>query len=256
MGPDELKRMAGKLGVPVGTLEKDYAVTVLLSLISRFPKISDMVFKGGTAIKKIYFPETRFSEDLDFTCLSDVSKSLLGALRNEIKGDLGVEFTEAKRENSEQKNSRRISVKYNDFNSHPNSIKIDLSLRESPIMKVRNSLVLHSYELENREFHVPSMKLEEIMAEKMRAIVYAGQPRHLYDAWFLFKKKVPLDATLVQSKIKIYGEEFNIEKLKTSIREMEKVWLVDLDPLLPVVPPFQTVSRSVIRLVSRNMKSK
>lgn len=256
MEPDELKRMAGKFRVPVGTLEKDYAVTMLLSLISRFPKISDMVFKGGTAIKKIYFPEARFSEDLDFTCLSDISKSLLSTLSKEIKGTIGIEFAEVKPESSRQKNSRRISVKYNDFNGHPNSIKIDISLRERPLRKVGNSLVLHTYQFENEEFRVPSMNLEEIMAEKMRAVIYARQPRHLYDAWFLFKKKVPLHPKLVQSKIKLYGEEFDIEELKASIMEMEKVWLVDLQPLLPTVPSFQTVSRSVMTRVSRIMKSK
>jgi len=26
----------------------------------------NLVFRGGTALKKIYFPEFRFSEDLDF----------------------------------------------------------------------------------------------------------------------------------------------------------------------------------------------
>ncbi len=253
MEQDELKRMAGRLKVPLGILEKDYVVTMLLYSISNFPRISDMVFKGGTAIKKIYFPGTRFSEDLDFTCLSDVSKNLLKILRSEIKEALDVEFTEARPESSTRKYSRRISVKYNDLNGHPNSIKIDLSLRERPLGKVQTKPVLHTYTLE--EFCVPSMSIEEIMAEKVRAVMYAGQPRHLYDLWFLLKKNVLLRAPLVKLKIKLYGEEFDIEKLKTSIRGMEKTWLRDLQPLLPVVPSFKTVSRSVITFVSRKMKS-
>ncbi len=48
----QLKILAGKYKVPVGTVEKDLAVTVLLSVISRFSKLSQMTFKGGTALKK------------------------------------------------------------------------------------------------------------------------------------------------------------------------------------------------------------
>jgi hypothetical protein len=38
-----------------------------------------LAFKGGTAIKKIYEPDYRFSEDLDFTQLDDVSNQELVA---------------------------------------------------------------------------------------------------------------------------------------------------------------------------------
>jgi len=35
-------------------------------------KIRDiLIFKGGTAIRKIYFPEWRLSEDMDFTIVSE-----------------------------------------------------------------------------------------------------------------------------------------------------------------------------------------
>lgn len=30
-----------------------------------------MIFKGGTALKKVYFEDYRFSEDLDFTLLDE-----------------------------------------------------------------------------------------------------------------------------------------------------------------------------------------
>ena len=61
-----LRRLAGKHHISLGVLEKDYALTNLLSIIANFPKVDKMVFKGGTALKKIYFENFRFSEDLDF----------------------------------------------------------------------------------------------------------------------------------------------------------------------------------------------
>jgi len=64
-----LRKIAAREGIPVGTLEKDYTLSIVLSLLSKNPLANSLVFKGGTAIKKIYFPEARFSEDLDFNFL-------------------------------------------------------------------------------------------------------------------------------------------------------------------------------------------
>jgi uncharacterized protein len=92
---DEITELAAQQGVFPVILHKDYAVTVLLSVLSRFSEIKNMSFKGGTAIKKIYFPETRFSEDLDFTCSVDVSEQLLRLIEEAIRdSDLNVNFTE------------------------------------------------------------------------------------------------------------------------------------------------------------------
>ncbi len=96
MDIDEMKSLGGKYGVFAETIQKDYSTTILLFVISEFSRISEMVFKGGTALKKIYFPDTRFSEDLDFTCSSDISNGLESLLKEKIK-ELDVNFTEVKK---------------------------------------------------------------------------------------------------------------------------------------------------------------
>lgn len=93
MDEKALQKLAGKYGAPLGMLEKDYALTNLLSVISRFPRLDSMVFKGGTALKKIHYENFRFSEDLDFTCSNDVSDEFAEFIQNEIKS-LDVSFTE------------------------------------------------------------------------------------------------------------------------------------------------------------------
>jgi uncharacterized protein len=67
MDGNELRKLSDKHKIYMGTLEKDYAITNLLSIITHFPQLNSLVFKGGTAMKKIYFEQFRFSEDLDFT---------------------------------------------------------------------------------------------------------------------------------------------------------------------------------------------
>src|SRR5205809_7544860 len=51
-------------------IEKDYLLSWVLAGISGVPELREhLVFKGGTALKKCYFGEYRFSEDLDFSLL-------------------------------------------------------------------------------------------------------------------------------------------------------------------------------------------
>ncbi|KCZ72353.1 protein of unknown function (DUF1814) [Candidatus Methanoperedens nitroreducens] len=79
MDENELRRRARKTGFDVATLEKDYALTWLLSGIywenSQLRDI--LIFKGGTAIRKVYFPEWRLSEDLDFTVMQKIAPQSL-----------------------------------------------------------------------------------------------------------------------------------------------------------------------------------
>ena len=67
---DTLRNRAAELGVPMEALEKDYALSYLLAGIYRNEDLhSSLVFKGGTALRKAYFGDYRFSVDLDFTAV-------------------------------------------------------------------------------------------------------------------------------------------------------------------------------------------
>ena len=80
----ELQRLANREKVALGTLEKDYVLTEVLKALSRVISLSDiLVFKGGTALRKIYFTDWRYSEDLDFTVKRDIKEDELRQLLDE-----------------------------------------------------------------------------------------------------------------------------------------------------------------------------
>ncbi len=72
------------LGVPPTTIDKDWILGHFLNAMFQFEDIKhNFVFKGGTCLKKGYFPDYRFSEDLDFTLLDNqflVDKKLINKL--------------------------------------------------------------------------------------------------------------------------------------------------------------------------------
>ena len=117
MDDEMIQKRARNEGVPIGTIEKDYAVTGILFLISQFPKIDRMVFKGGTTLKKAYFDDFGFSEDIDFTCLEGVSEdlhSLLESKKDQL--DFAVRGI-TKRAGAGA--SRKMTVRYSGFRNHP-----------------------------------------------------------------------------------------------------------------------------------------
>ena len=74
----ELQRQANRAKIGLGTLEKDYVLTEVLKALSQVPSLHELlVFKGGTALRKVYFTHWRYSEDLDFTVKHDMQEAEL-----------------------------------------------------------------------------------------------------------------------------------------------------------------------------------
>ena len=62
-----------RLGVPWEILERDYLLSRVLAGVDQVASLRNtLVFKGGTALRKCYFGDYRFSEDLDFSGLEGV----------------------------------------------------------------------------------------------------------------------------------------------------------------------------------------
>jgi len=84
----ELKRIAAKKGVALSVVEKDYALTWILCALSKTKYKEQFIFKGGTALRKVYFPDWRYSEDLDFTVITILNQEELNNFIKEINNYL------------------------------------------------------------------------------------------------------------------------------------------------------------------------
>jgi predicted nucleotidyltransferase component of viral defense system len=76
---EEARRDTGLSGE---IIEKDYIISWVLDGIAANKKLrNELIFKGGTALKKCYFGNYRFSEDLDFTAKEDIVRGDLMIMR-------------------------------------------------------------------------------------------------------------------------------------------------------------------------------
>lgn len=78
---DYIRTIAAGAKLSPGTIEKDYVLSKTIMALAQLDEFqNNLVFKGGTALKKCYFPNWRFSEDLDFTSRNKFSPEQINQL--------------------------------------------------------------------------------------------------------------------------------------------------------------------------------
>lgn len=203
----EVLRLAKKLGLQDSTIEKDYVLGWILMGVQCNPKTqSSWIFKGGTCLKKCFFNEYRFSEDLDFTLVDSAQMTdsfLLGILKElsewtyEEAGieiplkNLSVEFyTNLHRSTSAQARLSYLGPLKQKQRSNLPTIKLDLTLHEKVVLPPEKREIFHHYS--DKPENAPRVLCygyEEIFAEKLRALAERARPRDLYDIVHLYQKR-------------------------------------------------------------------
>ena len=237
-------------------VEKDYVLGWVLGGIGTEPALRDgWVFKGGTCLKKCYLETFRFSEDLDFTVLpggpveSQAVVDHLGLMLRRTGQESGIDFAiREPRIRVRPNGSLEARIYYRGPRQTPSpaSVRLDLTRDEvvacPPVMRP----IQHLYP---DELPAPATtrcySLEEVFAEKIRALGERGRPRDLYDVVFLLDHPALIDhADLVQSTLtaKCASKgvpEPSFESVATGTRraELEADWQNMLAHQLPALPP-------------------
>lgn len=243
MDVETLKKKAAKEGIPQAIVEKDYALSVVLLLLSK-SKISDkLVFKGGTAIKKIYLTNARFSEDLDFAVFGTGADEIINELKEIFgnKENSGIRFIDV----AEEKTSAglRVVIRFSSFLAFPQRIRFDFSFRENLVLPILKKEIVNEYGLEKATVNV--LPVEEILAEKIHALLCRRAARDLFDVWFLSKQNVKLEWDVINKKFEYYNEKYSQTKLEENIESFRPSWNQDLGQFLRNIPDFDLVSKEV-----------
>jgi predicted nucleotidyltransferase component of viral defense system len=239
----ELKRMAAREGVPQAIVEKDYALSVALKALSGSELAKKCVFKGGTAIRKAYFKEARYSEDLDFTAIGMEKGDCMRLLRSALEGKASEGIAFAEIEEVKTAAGLKAAVKYLGPLGYAQRIRFDFNFRDNLAEKPKERKLIDSYGIGPAKMQV--LSIEEIFAEKLHALGSRSAPRDLYDVWFLLGKGVRADSRVLGRKFGFYNEKFDAKKAIDNARKSEGEWKRDLQPLLRILPDYGKVEREV-----------
>lgn len=193
---DEAKGLAVQHGVPLPYIEKDYVMGWLLWGIYHEASLANtLVLKGGNCLRKVYFPDTRFSDDLDFTALKldserifeDRLKSICDAVAQVSGIVFDIDRTKVEAKSTPDKDAQALDgrVYFRGFagdSSVTMRIKFDVSNYEQIVLPPQRHPILHQYsDVEDCRVTLLTYSLEEVLAEKLRSWIQRTRSRDLFD---------------------------------------------------------------------------
>jgi len=257
--PGEIQNKARAVGVRDQQIEKDYILSWILQGIAQHEQLSKSItFKGGTVLKKVYFEDYRFSEDLDFTLLdNDISNEQIFEWFSEafeyIQEEANIPF-EIIDDNEHEDGGINFYISYvgplGGLGANK-KVKVDISRSEllvfDPVMKE----VFLGYS-DQEEHELLCYPLEEVLVEKMRSVMQRMQARDFYDIWYLLEiHEMDIDFYANEFRMKCESKEIDPtefhKKLEQRLPQYKGRWQSSMADQIQDLPEFDEVLREVMR---------
>ena len=242
----EIRRISATTRVDPMVVDLDYSLGwFLLGMRKTSTSLGGLLFKGGTCLRKCYFHDYRFSEDLDFTATKYLSpadievwvKKSVDWVSNYDGPDFHVQPIHFEVVDDEYGNeSYQARIYYRGplrWGGSPRTVKLDITRAEVILLPVNEKQIIHSYsdQASFADINLPCYSLEEVIAEKIRAV--GGQrrfavSRDLYDIYNLISTGIDVNAVkqILPRKFEIKGLtmkgiDVNNIKLRRSAFELD-----------------------------------
>jgi len=268
-----MEQIRKNTGTGWAVLERDYLLSWILAAIANHEPLREtLVFKGGTALKKCYFGDYRFSEDLDLSTLPGVP------LAQEMEKAIDAVCRHATRMVDEYAPVQIQWERYTEKDPHPGGqeafairaqlpwqkrpqtrVLVEISVDEKVLCTPCRQGVIHDYG-EPIEVELQVYALEEIIAEKLRAILQhqekleergwaRSRARDYYDIWRIlgaYQDSLNLGGflSLLREKCQVRHVDFQVADdffKKNMLAYVESTWDQWLGNLVPQLPTFETV---------------
>jgi predicted nucleotidyltransferase component of viral defense system len=278
----EIEQKAEEQNVPKSTIDKDWVLGHFIDAIYSIPECREkLVFKGGTCLRKCYYPNYRFSEDLDFTSLDPsfvLDKKKLKQITDliTVRTEVPLHIHEVSEMRfKDQLTGYKAVVKYwgadHSANQAPppperwnTSVKIEIILYEQMVFPVEQREVFHPYSdgLSQTPLIVPCYALREVVSEKLRALIQRSYtaPRDFYDIWYLSNHEDTMDWVEIKDaflqKMKFKNLEFEgIHQMinETNDKRVKEAWVRSLGHQIPggENPSFEEVKEYLLTLIDK-----
>lgn len=257
--PGEIQQKAREVGVRDQQIEKDYILSWILKGVSQHDQLSKIIaFKGGTVLKKIYFADYRFSEDLDFTLLDneitneqifECFKETFEYIRDEANIPLNIIDN-----NEHEDGGINFYISYvGPLGGQGNNkrVKVDISRSEKlEFEPVLNPVFIDYTDLE--EYDLLCYPLEEVLIEKLRSVMQRMAARDFYDIWYLLiEHGMDADFYLTEFRKKCASKGLNAadfhKKLAERLPQYKGRWKSSMSEQIKDLPEFDKVEREALR---------
>jgi predicted nucleotidyltransferase component of viral defense system len=249
------------IGAPWPTpaqIEQDLILSRMIVEIANHPMLgAELAFRGGTCLHKLHLPTAyRYSEDLDYVRTGSEPRlgDVFTALR-EIAAEIGLDEHRRKFPDGD---SDMASVW---FDAEPTGggrirIKVEINVAETEPLERR---VMLPYSVESRWWagaaEVPSFRLEELLATKLRALYQRRKGRDLFDLWVALTT-LTVDDQVVVDGLAHYMDDavYSYPQLRDNLAQkvVNRSFLDDLGQLV-TLPPAGYDAREAAEVVLRRL---
>jgi predicted nucleotidyltransferase component of viral defense system len=194
---DEIQQKSLEFGIHQANVQRDYVFGwLLVGLYTESALRNVLVLKGGNCLRKAYFPNTRFSHDLDFSTESAVDEALLRSEFNKIcqfvQRQSGVVFdlernrVQLQNEIDDKRRVFDVRLYFKDFYGNADhitiSLAIDITEFDRIYLPVQERRLIHPYSDSTAcTVGVRCIKLEEMLASKLKCLLQRRHTADLYD---------------------------------------------------------------------------
>ncbi len=227
---EQVRDLAKKNRINETVIFREYLQIVFLQKLYQKTPSQNIFFKGGTAIHLLY-QAPRFSEDLDFSVtlpMSDFNAYVAGVLKR-MEDEEDVTWKERKSVAGKQ-----FLLTAGKTLPYQATIALDFSFREKVLAGDR-SLLQTAYPVLFTSF-VHHLSQEELLADKIRAVMTRRKGRDLYDLWYLLSRGVKVRRDMVRKKLAYYkvSEAAPADIIQRVASFPKKDFVLDLRPFVPL----------------------
>jgi len=270
----DINKLAAQKGVSDVIVEKDYILDWMLwGIAGNSAMRNNLVFKGGTALHKMYFPDWRFSEDLDFTTINSVSeerlKTQVSAVISSVTAQSGIQLKLKSIERSGDAGSDwsyEIKVEYvgprNQTTGPLPIVLLHITHDELVMDEPYEKLLLAPYPDLPTNPSLLVLTLEEILSEKLRTCIHQRcYPKDIYDTWRIVKESgaflnLPQAINFYKKKsaYRKFAPDSPARPLSERIARLQPHWVAGLKKQINNLPEFQLVSDDIQSRIASLLK--
>jgi predicted nucleotidyltransferase component of viral defense system len=254
ISPLQIEEISRKLKVNTTIVAREYLQLLFLQNFYEISGSEKVCFKGGTAIHFL-MKGFRFSEDLDF-----ISEASLRTLNNLVFKTVeklqsfvfGLTIKEKKTiaGKSYLLTLGKGLVNFSIF------VKLDFSFREN-ILQKKKDIIKSELPVIFNSF-VYYLSGEEILAEKIRAIVTRSEGRDLFDLWFLLTQGYQINQRFIEKKMVYYPKVlFSWKKVNAKVKNYQfsqfkndLTPFISLDKRAKIKDMFEIVTTGILEKIS------
>lgn len=227
---EQVTLLAKKAKINETVIFREYLQLVFLQKLYQKTPSQKIFFKGGTAIHLI-FQAPRFSEDLDFSVTSTLNEFnvYIVSVLKRMNDEEGVTWKEKK-----SISGRQFLLSAEDILPYKAYISLDFSFREKVFSNDR-TVIQTAYPVVFTSY-VHHLSQDEMLAEKIRALMTRKKGRDLYDLWYLLSRGAQVNQEMVKKKLAFYeiSNFVNADILKRVASFPRKDFVLDLRPFVPL----------------------